>query len=240
MRGDQARFGWRRAMWLVCALASLGLNPIGAVHAQSAIQATRRFAIPSQQLDAALTELGKAGGLNILYENGVVEGRRSSAVSGNFSLADAVGRMLDGTGLGFRFTSARAVVIFPLARAARADAQAIGPDDGVPRLMLDVLRVTAAPMIGARPEKSFEPYGRSIQTEIYRRLQGDPLTSKKRFRAVLAVHIDPQGTLRRADVVRLTGADALDGDIRRVIDGIQLSSPPEGMPQPIWFEIDAR
>src|SRR3546814_2903914 len=93
--------------------------------------------------------------------------------------------MLQGTGLLHRFTSINAVLIFPLGRPPQPGSDAWEESESAPRLMLDVLRVTAAPIIGTPSRARFEPFGRAVQSEMNQRLQNDPRTSERPFRARL-------------------------------------------------------
>lgn len=201
----------------------------------------RRYDIPAQPLDRALMTLGTVSRIDILYENGVVDGKTAAALAGRYTPRTAIAAMLRGTGLAFRFTSLNAVVIFPPDRPPGPGRDAWEQADAAPRLVLDVLRVTAAPMIGSPPPHRFDGYGRAVQIAINRRLQDDPRTSRKPFRARLALHIDAAGTIRRLDLVRSTGQAQLDADIRAVLERAPLADkPPADLPQPIWFEIVAR
>lgn len=216
-------------------------HPAVAQSGNSIPAATETYNIDAQPLDLALTELGTISRIDILYENGVVDGKRSTAVSGPHTPSTAIDTMLRGTGLLFRFTSTNAVLIFPPDRPP--DSAANAPDDtgSAPRLMLDVLRVTAPPMIGTPSRQRFEPFGRAVRDTINQRLQNDPRTSARAFRARLAVHLDDQGRIDRLDIVQTTGDPLLDRHIRLVLAGVQMPTlPPLDLPQPIWFDIAAR
>ncbi|MCG2841233.1 TonB family protein [Sandaracinobacter sp. RS1-74] len=232
----------RHALSAALMLASLWPDtPARAQADEQAAPATHDYDIPAQPLERALVELGTVSHIDILYGNGVVDAKRSNPLVGSFSQRDAIATMLRGTGLEFRFTRLNAVVIFPPDQPPAPGIDAWVKAEGTPRLVLDVLRVTAPPMIGTPPKTQFEPFGRAVQAAINDRLQTDPRTSKRPFRARLTVHIDASGVLRRPEVVRSTGNAKLDADIRKVLDGAQMpGQPPEGLPQPVWFEVAAR
>lgn len=201
----------------------------------------KRYDIPAQPLDRALTELGTVSRIDILYENGVVERKRSHAVSGTLSEREAIATMLQGTGLAFRFTSVTAVLIFPPERPPEPGIDAWVKAEGAPRLVLDTLRVTAPPMIGTPSHARFEPFGRTVQAAINQRLQNDPRTSARPFRVRLTVEIDPAGLVRRPMIIHSSGDEKLDRDIRLVLDGARMPAPPPAdLPQPVWFEVAAR
>lgn len=243
-----ARQAWRPA-WLarhaalVMLLAAVLALPT-ALHAQVPREpvAAQRYDIPAQPLESALTALGTASRIDILYENGVVDKMRSTALSGTFTPRDAFATILQGTGLAFRFTSLNAVLVFPPDRPPEPGVDAWRAAESAPRLVLDVLRVTGSPVIPARPSHSgFGQFGLTLQFAIKQRLQSDPRTSKKPFRVRLSIQIDEQGVLRHPSVVGSTGQPRLDTDIRAALDGMRLpTAPPDDLPQPIWFNVAVR
>jgi len=82
--------------------------------------------IPAQDLNSALLLLTQRSGLQIAYEAEKVAGRSSSAVQGRFAPAEALSRMLVGTGLTFRFTGGNRVTLEPAPQAANGAIQ-LGP-----------------------------------------------------------------------------------------------------------------
>lgn len=215
--------------------------PTWAQQAQSPASDRRRYDIASQPLDRALMELGTVSRIDILYENGVVDKKRSHAVAGNLTEREAIAVMLQGTGLSFRFTSLNAVLVFPPERPPEPGVDAWVKAEGPPRLVLDTLRVTAPPMIGTPSRARFEPFGRTVQAAINQRLQNDPRTSARPFRVRLTVEIDAAGLVRRPTIIHSSGDEKLDRDIRQVLDGARMPAPPPAdLPQPVWFEVAAR
>lgn len=69
------------------------------------------FSLPAQPLDAALKRYGAITGRELLYRSELVDGRSSSALHGRFEAADALTRLLAGTGLVARQLSANVLVI---------------------------------------------------------------------------------------------------------------------------------
>src|SRR3546814_20356420 len=104
--------------------------------------------------------------------------------------------MLQGTGLLHRFTSINAVLIFPLGRPPQPGSDAWEESESAPRLMLDVLRVTAAPIIGTPSQARFEPFGRAVHSVMTQRLQNDPRTNKPPLHATLPAHLSAAGVSR--------------------------------------------
>lgn len=106
----------RRHVALVAALlASVALTAVtfsGTGSAQpTATQGTRQFNIPAQALTDALVQFGYQSGLQVAADGNVAASVRSTAVIGSYAPADALGRMLAGTGLTFQFTSATTVQV---------------------------------------------------------------------------------------------------------------------------------
>ena len=135
-RGDMTgRFGSRRAA--VCGallLATTGLTGIAAspALAQAASAGQRSFNIPAQPLREALLIFSQQSGLQVTAQGPLVEGRMGAAVSGSYAPADALARLLAGTGLTYRFDGNDAV------RLERA------PQAGEGAVQLGTLRVEGA------------------------------------------------------------------------------------------------
>ena len=69
------------------------------------------FNVPSQPLAQALTAFGQQAGVQIVVNNAAVAGKTSAAIGGSMTVEQALQRLLAGTGVGFRFTSANTVTI---------------------------------------------------------------------------------------------------------------------------------
>jgi iron complex outermembrane recepter protein len=67
--------------------------------------------IPAQPLAQALTAFGRQTRLQVFYVSGVVDQRRSHAVSAGLGAQDALTRMLEGTGLKFEYLTPRRIRI---------------------------------------------------------------------------------------------------------------------------------
>ncbi len=219
------------------ALALLAMPGAAAAEAPGAAETAQPFDIGARDLGPALRELGTETSLNLLYENGVVAGRRSAPVQGTMPRAAALAAMLQGTGLLYRFTGPDAAVVFPPDRLPTETAPQ-PTAGGVARMMLGLLPVEARPTIGGGGAGDFAPYGQAVQAAIDRRLQADPAIRGRRFRAVLRVTVDAEGSAHLASLAKPTGDSALDRSIALAVNGAAApSGPPTGMPQPIWFEL---
>lgn len=79
----------------------LGLAALPLAHATEPNSASAAYDlyIAAGSLDAALTQLSRATGLNIAFDSVDLAGKRSADLSGNFSADDALVRLLSGSGL---------------------------------------------------------------------------------------------------------------------------------------------
>jgi hypothetical protein len=83
------------------------------------------FDIPPQPLGPAIASFIRATEIEIVIDAALVQGKRTPGVLGGFTLDDALATLLDGTGLDYRFTTAKTVTIMP-AGADTAPASATG------------------------------------------------------------------------------------------------------------------
>ena len=69
------------------------------------------FNIPAQSLASALTLFGRQSGLQIAADSELIAGLQTQGLQGSFTVEEALRRLLAGTALGYRFTSAGAVTL---------------------------------------------------------------------------------------------------------------------------------
>src|ERR1700733_6554698 len=79
--------------------------------------------IPAQPLALALEAFARQTGLQLVYVSEVVQTQRSRAVFSGLSASNALGRLLEGTGLKFEYLTPRSVHV--LAAAVRPPKQAV-------------------------------------------------------------------------------------------------------------------
>lgn len=100
---------------LVLGLMVSGLGvPVTAAQAQTAANvapARMVFDIPAQDLNSAILSFAQKAGVRVFYDTAKFGARRSSAVSGTLSAPEALGILLRGTGLSYRFTAPNRVTI---------------------------------------------------------------------------------------------------------------------------------
>lgn len=95
------------------------------VHAATAAQAqVYRFEVPAQSLDAALAAYSAVTRMQVLVSAELTQGLQSAGLSGSYSQADALARLLAGTGLSARYIDADSVTLEK--RAANESALQLG------------------------------------------------------------------------------------------------------------------
>lgn len=92
--------------------------------AQATSQRTA-IAIPPQELDTALTALGRQTGLRLLFTSDRVAGLRSGGLNGSYTPEEALQQLLLGTGLTYAFTAGDTATVVPIADSRGA--QTLGP-----------------------------------------------------------------------------------------------------------------
>jgi hypothetical protein len=231
---------------VVCAIlgglvATLPVPPIyrAAAQEQSSAAAPRQYDIPADRLDRALAAFADTSNVDIIYDNALARGRRSTAVSGRYSPPQALAILLAGTGLSWRFTQARAVVIF----AGTSDPASTTNEASEPYavLTLDTLRVRASPVIGSTSRAPFTAYSEWVLAELYRRILPEREPRARAFRGEIQFWIDDQGVVSRLEFLRRTGDGEADRLIESRIVGARFErTPPPGLPQPLRFMIEGR
>lgn len=156
----------QRGFRLVAALlASAAVSP-SAVKAEEA----RAFAIPAGPLGDALNAFGRQTGFQLAYRPEAAAGRSSAGVSGAATPSEALGRLLAGTGLSYRLTSARAAAITGPARGADAAAGAPSADGS---MLLDPIQIMGASGVAPADAPYHQPAPTAhISAETIERFRG--------------------------------------------------------------------
>lgn len=187
--------------------------------------AVHSFDIPPQSLDSALAAYTRASGMPLLYDSALTRGRRSNGVRGRMTAEHALRLLLEGAGVGARFTAGGSAVIVRLAR---------------PTIKLDPLEVRAAPMIGGAPNSETIAYAQIVQEEAKAALRRDSALGAASYRMSVKLWIDSAGAISRC----VPASQAEPGMLARfcdVIGGVRISRPPPaGLPQPLRIEFRAR
>ncbi len=141
-RINGARSGMAAGLLTGCALMALGVaTGLSAAPAQAQGTQTTVFAIPAGPVSSALAAFGTASGVQIVYDTQLARGLRSPGVRGSRTPEQALGALLSGTGLTWRFTSARSVTI-EAPREAAASLPIGGPVTGEDMIQLAPITVT--------------------------------------------------------------------------------------------------
>lgn len=186
------------------------------------------FEIPAQSLEPALLAYGNATRIQILYDAGLVAGRRSHAVSGRYPPQQALERLLHGTGLRVRYTSPGAITL------------ASSVDQPGEVLALDVMRVEAAP-IRVGDSRRFNGYGKILQDDMIAALRRHPVAGRGRYEVTLRVWVDAAGEVNRTELLSSTGQPDRDRAIVEAVAGVGRGrAPPSDLPQPISFRFRAQ
>ncbi len=107
---------------LLGTVSGLSLAPTQ-IAAQASESSNRQFNIPAQSLASALQRFMQQSGVQLSYPADLANGRTSGAVSGSMSAAEALSRLLAGTGLTYRFVSPTAITIERAPQAANGTVQ---------------------------------------------------------------------------------------------------------------------
>jgi iron complex outermembrane receptor protein len=81
------------------------------LQAQEGEQTRRDFQIPAQPLSGALNVFGRQSGFQVTIDSAIAAGVQSPGVSGTMTPAEAIARLLAGTGIVGRFSGGRTVVL---------------------------------------------------------------------------------------------------------------------------------
>lgn len=113
-------FGGKQRAAMVAALMAVSpfAMTITATPSLAQTDAARPFDIPAQPLQDALVLFNRQSGIQVTAEGGLTAGRASTAVKGTFSSAQALGTLLAGTGLAWRWLDSRTVVLEPAPKVA--------------------------------------------------------------------------------------------------------------------------
>lgn len=217
---------------LLAVLAAAGLCAAGAEERLAINDAPIDFHIPAQPLASALQAYGERTGIQVLYESTSAAGRRSIAVEGAYTPADALNLMITGSDLKVRYIRPDAITLAPPpADANEPPASPLGAA-ATADLSLGTLRVRAAD--SGEDTSRLHDYSESIQTDIQKALQKNSRTRAGSYRAVLDLWIDPSRTIQHTELFRSTGDPDRDAAVASALRGLVISRvAPSNTPQPI-------
>jgi iron complex outermembrane receptor protein len=116
------RAGMTSVLLVTTALGAGAIVAPAAAHAQE----VRSYDIPAGPLAIVLNRFGEAANVGLVYDAALTNGVSSPGLKGNFSAAEALSRLLAGTGLAFRQNGPRAFTLERVPRSANGAIQ-LGP-----------------------------------------------------------------------------------------------------------------
>ncbi|MFJ3048528.1 STN domain-containing protein [Herbaspirillum chlorophenolicum] len=170
------------------------------------------FDIPPQPLGMALQRYANETGKSVFFDNALTDGKSSMAVQGMLTSEQALSRLLDGSGLVARYTSATAFTV--IAATAEADQSVIVP----------------ALEDGGNKQKQFldSQYARRIQAALERELCKSQQTRPGTYRALIRFWLDGKGHVQRGGLLGSTGVIARDKAINQVLRMLEIPQPASG------------
>jgi hypothetical protein len=217
----------RQVAAMLCAVGLL------ATLAQAASQERRPFAIPAGTADKSLKHFSTQSGLEVVYAAPIVRDVRTPAVNGDLTPAEAVARLLEGTGLTSvqdAKTGAFSISTRGLPNGSRAVPPPAGDRPGAPRntatrpaadadkddiLQLSPFEVTGQVrgyyatnvMSGTRLNSKLEDLGASISVVTKEQMQDFALLD---LNDIFALESNTEGTAQFTDVAFTAGGNPID------------------------------
>jgi outer membrane receptor protein involved in Fe transport len=188
----------------------------------AAAQAERRIDIAGGAMATALTECAREMRVELVFDARLVAGKRASRLRGRFTPDAALGRLLAGSGLGFRRASGGAFVVYALAAA-----DPLPPEQAVPEILVIGRRTQNADI--RRTRDDIQPY-RVLTRRDIERSHRDDVEQLIRSREPLNVQpISPSQMLGGGDTRSSFDFRGL-GSLRSLVlvDGRRMPSFPTG------------
>ncbi|WIO74358.1 TonB-dependent receptor [Porticoccaceae bacterium LTM1] len=98
-----------RKLMAVAVASALSVGLASQVLAEE--QATLSLDIKKQSINKSLMDLTKSSGVQVVLSEGISENKELHSIKGEYKLTDALGKMLEGTGLSYQFISDETVLI---------------------------------------------------------------------------------------------------------------------------------
>lgn len=152
--GRYGRAGLLAATAIVCTAA-----------ASPAQAQTRSFNVPAQGADSGVSAFARQADIQLLISARDARGKRTNEVRGNFSVADGLRRLLDGTGLRAQATGAQTYSVVPTEAAAEA-AEGSADTAGVAEILVVGSRSQNVDI--RRTENDAQPYVVFTQEDLER------------------------------------------------------------------------
>ena len=169
------------------------------------------FDVPAQPLAEALHAFSQQSGMAVLVDRELTARQRSMPLTGAFSARDGVQRLLEGTGLAARYSSADAFTV-------------------------QRVQLPASPL-GTRKSSATGDagnYARTLQRAVEQALCRSALARPGGYRAALQVWIDARGVLAQSRLLASTGDPQRDTALVESLRALRLERPPpSALAQPV-------
>lgn len=128
------------------------------------------YDIPAQPLARSLNAFARASNIKLAYSSMLTQGKQAPAIRGAYSKANALGLLLAGSGLSYRFTGDNAVTI----SASSQPSTALGADNGTVLETITVKAKGASPGVAELEGETYRGAGTSayISKENIERFRG--------------------------------------------------------------------
>ncbi len=114
-----------RIAMLAAGMATLAVSNVHAQENREQQVVTREYNVPAGPLGTALLAFGQQAGIQFTVDITVTKGKRTAGIRGSMNAEQALGALLGGTGLTYRFTGPRTVEIETL--PVTGDTRMLGP-----------------------------------------------------------------------------------------------------------------
>ncbi len=204
-----------RCMRTACGLMTV-LGYCSCVAATSAV--SLEFDLARMPLHDALQQYSILTGRSVIYDAGQMRGRQSSALHGQYTLDDALRRLIADSGMEISYATDQAVSL---------------------RLALPTQsgRFATVPSTAATPAR--QRYYGHLQATLQHQLCADPALEAGAYRLVLQFRITQAP--HSVDLLRViaSGRPELESAIQAALHGQALDAPPHGLGQPVTLLIPA-
>ncbi len=182
---------------------------------------------PAKPLAEALRKFAQDSGYDAVFQESLVEGRRSAPVHDARNAHDALNQMLAGSGLVPRFTRPNAFIL----EVAGATAPAA--------LSLERIEVVA-PAVRER-EAAYRWYGEKLLEASLATLRRSPEMGMRAYDFTIYVYLSERGTIIDLEAGDASGQSDVLQSAARMLKGLAVGIvPPADMPQPVGLRISAQ
>lgn len=215
VKDSAGAWSWR----IVILLMLTALPQAGAV----ARSGTMRFDLPAQSLEKSLAAFGRLTGHSVLVTSDLIADRQAAEVHDDLPPREALQRMLAGTQLEARYTSATAFTLVSVRQ--RLDTEAPVRND--------------KPVVARRSVDT--DYAAVIQNSITRVMCEAQPETFGRFRIGIQLWVAASGRVSEARVLEASGIPERDAEVLEQMRNMTLDAPPPAsMPQPVTILLTPR